>query len=323
MIGLRLGILTFVLTCSAPLLAQTTDPVAATELFKQGREAMSGGDYKTACPKFAESLRLDAKVGTLLNLAECEEKLGQIAGARQHLQRAIDLARASNDDRLAMATSRYAALDKRVPRLRVSLSPGAPPGSVVKRDAVTLAQGSLGAELPVDPGEHVVIVSAPGYEAKTFKVDLAEAEHREISVEPGAVEVAADGTKSAGASDRGAHASTGSSVRTWGLVVGGLGVVSLGIGAVFGGMALSKNSDSKATCDGNNVCDPAGKALRDDARSAGNISTVAFVAGGLVLATGVVMVIAAPSAKKPDSPRIEAGLSLRPSTTGLVVRGGW
>src|SRR5262249_55537702 len=58
---------------SSTALSQTRDPAAAEALFRQGRQAMEAKDFATACPKFAESQRLDPAVGTLMNWATCEE----------------------------------------------------------------------------------------------------------------------------------------------------------------------------------------------------------------------------------------------------------
>src|SRR5262245_21964036 len=54
---------------------------AAEALFKDGKALMDRGDYAAACAKFAESERLDASSGTMLNLGRCLAQQGKTASA--------------------------------------------------------------------------------------------------------------------------------------------------------------------------------------------------------------------------------------------------
>ena len=60
---------------------QAEDKAAAQVLFDEGRTLMDAERYGEACPKFAESLRLDAALGTQLNLARCYQLVGKTASA--------------------------------------------------------------------------------------------------------------------------------------------------------------------------------------------------------------------------------------------------
>src|SRR5271166_5257799 len=64
-------------------LAQTSagDKAAAQAIFDEGKRLMDAGQFAQACPKFADSEKLDPGVGTLLNLGVCYEKNGQTASA--------------------------------------------------------------------------------------------------------------------------------------------------------------------------------------------------------------------------------------------------
>lgn len=70
----------------------------------------------------------------------------------------------------------------------------------------------------------------------------------------------------------------------------GLGLVGLGIGGLFGLQAISKKNEAR--CDAANLCDDPG--ALDDSRSAARIATAGFVAGGILVAAGVALVLFAP-----------------------------
>jgi hypothetical protein len=94
----------------------------------------------------------------------------------------------------------------------------------------------------------------------------------------------------------------------------GLGVVGVAVGTIFGLSSMSKHNDAKAACPA--ACpDPAGVALWDDARAAGNVSTVGFIFGGLGLAGGTVLLLTA----KPSETSVQVGLG--PSS--LRLEGAW
>jgi tetratricopeptide (TPR) repeat protein len=114
----------FMLALAAPASAENRDPATAEALFRQGRQSMESKNYPDACQKFAESQKLDPAAGTAMNLATCEEKLGKLASAWQHWKEAIDVLPAK-DDRIVFARSRVEELEKKLPRLQVTLQSGA------------------------------------------------------------------------------------------------------------------------------------------------------------------------------------------------------
>lgn len=281
---------------------------AAEALFNQGRELMSAGKYAQACPKFEASQELDPGLGTMLNLAECYEKTGRTASAWAEYREAIPLARAAaSKARLDLATERAQALQDRLSTLtiRALSSEDEDPHLEVRRDGVVLQRAELGSPIPVDPGEHSIEASAPGKQPWSSKVQVG-ADAAQVSIEiprlssddePGTVGAAAPaGPAADGGSTTRTDRSPGSAQRTTGLVLGGAGVVGLGLGAFFGLQASNKWSDAKSKCaDYPYGCSPEGTSLRSSASSTANLSTVAFIAGGALLATGVVLYLTAPS----------------------------
>jgi hypothetical protein len=171
------------------------DPAAAQWLFRDGRALMKKGDFPAACAKLEESQRLDPAVGTLMNLAECEERIGRRASAWQRWGAALEqLPR--DDRRRALATRRIAALEKTVARLTIVVAPGAPPGLQIRRDGVLVGAGSLGSPLPIDPGRHVITVVAPGGQPpRDLEVDIDEGEQCTLKVDTDLFAVAASGSE--------------------------------------------------------------------------------------------------------------------------------
>jgi hypothetical protein len=280
---------------------------AAEALFNQGRDLMTAGKYTEACPKFEASQQLDPGLGTMLNLAECYEKTGRTASAWAEYREAIPLARAAGSKaRQDLATERAQALQERLSTLTIRAMSGEDTSAhlEVRRDGVALQEAELGAPIPVDPGEHVIEAVAPGKQAWSSKVQVG-ADAAKVSVEIPALQTTAAGAKTetpASTTTPGSTSeppadkpSSGSTMRTTGLVFGGVGIVGIGLGTFFGLQASSKWSDAKKECtDYPYDCGAAGTDLRSSARSAATVSTVAFIAGGALLATGVVLYFTAP-----------------------------
>ncbi|HEY4104670.1 MAG TPA: hypothetical protein VGM44_12300, partial [Polyangiaceae bacterium] len=221
--------------------AEGTNPAAAEALFDQGRAALAQNDFETACARFRESDRLDPAVGTRFNLADCEEKRGRLATAWS-LFRGVVAQLAEGDDRLPIAQKRLAALEQSVPRLTMVLGGGAPRTSRVKESDTEYESGSFGVALPLDPGMHHLLVTAPGYEARRIDVALEPGETAEVKIRPGPlvpVEEHAAPAREPRSDDR----------RTLGYVLAGVGATGLVVGAVSGVLVLHQKTIYDANCD--------------------------------------------------------------------------
>jgi serine/threonine-protein kinase len=314
-----------------------SDQAAATALFKQGRDLMAAGKYADACPKLAESQRLDPGAGTLLNLATCYEKNGQIASAWTTYQDAASAAqKAGEAERVKAARAKVAALEPTLPTLTIVVPAAADrPDLEIRRDGALVGRAAWGAPIPVDPGPHPLDASAPGKTAWHGQAQVGGAGAK-VSIEipplndaaapvptaPAAPATTAPATTAPAAppADSTAPSSSGSTQRLLGLISGGVGLVGIGVGSVFGAIAMSENNSTSGHCNGT-VCDAPTVSTLNDARDDATVSTVAFIAGGVLLAAGVVLYLTAPKGAP------TTGLLLSPgaggSIAGLTLQGGW
>jgi hypothetical protein len=108
------------------------------------------------------------------------------------------------------------------------------------------------------------------------------------------------------------------------------------VGSIFGARAIGKNSDSKDFCRTDKLCSSTGLDLRSDARSAAKVSTFTFVASGALVATGLTLVLTAPSSSEAaPAPfararavtskvaRVELAPFIAPDGAGLGLQGGF
>ncbi len=313
-LALAIALLPSALRAQAPDKGDTA--IARAEL-EQGYELRTAGKCDEALPHLTRSFQLYPQLKTLLNRADCEERLGKLASARDHWTQARDRADIEkNDSALQEASTRFAALDKRVPRLVLKLAAGAPSGSEVTVDGAPVAAAALGTPLRVDPGRHVVAARASGYAEHSTAVTLAEGAQQSIEIAPDAAPSGAAPAPQAPApaepgAPQGETSGGGRTMRTVGIILGGAGIVSLAVGAVFGVTAITKQNS--ANCP-NNVCGAGGNPseLRD-AVAAGNASTVFVVGGAVLAAAGVTLFLVAP---KP-SPGPSAALFVGPAAAGF------
>ena len=296
---------------------------AAQALFDEAKRLIQAGDAAAACPKFEESERLEPGIGTKLNLANCYESIGRTASAWiLFLEVESDTKRNGQVERQTMAHNRAAALQPKLSHIKVDVPAASRvPGLSITRDGVQVGSAQWGLPIPVDPGAHVLQASAAGKKTWQAQVKVgADASTQAVSVpalENAPVEV------KPGAPPSKPQSHTQRTLAYVSLGVGGVGAI---LGTVFGLTAISKNHQSNETqnCAGND-CVPAGASLRNDARSAGNISTIAFAVGGVGIGTGLVLLFTDKADKKeaPLAGQISAGAVATQDGAALSLRGFW
>lgn len=294
---------------------------AAVLSYDQGEALMAAGKVAEACPRYAESQKLDPQLGTLLHLGDCFEKNGQTASAWATFRDAAEVAEQRGDPRKKFADKRIKALAPRLSRLQINVPHVA--DLHVERDSIVIGNALLNTPVPTDPGSHTIAASAPGRRTWTgtavVKADgsgtvitIPDLE-KETPVSPAAPvgPAVATTTKAAETPQATKPADTtqgGSMSKRWpALAAGAVGVAGIAVGTVFGLKSMSKKEAANEHCDGAQCRDPQGVALRNDAIAAGNISTIAFVVGGVGLATGTVLWFVLPSSSSQTTEGRQAG----------------
>lgn len=279
--------------------AQPEDRRAAAQaLFEQGKALVEAGRFKEACPKLADSQRLDPGIGTSLWLADCYENNGQTASAWAQFKEAAAAAAMQKDAREKLARARAENLEKKLARLLIVVTDQAKAaGVIVRRDGLDVGSTEIGNPLPVDPGPHEVTASAPGRRPwRTTVTIAAQPVTTTVSVPPldplpEAPAAAASAPAPSGAREEPA----GGTQRAIGLVLAGLGVASAGVGTYFSFDAKAKydRSNDSGHCN-DNRCDADGKRLRSDATTEATIATIAIGAGAAAIIGGAILYFTAP-----------------------------
>jgi hypothetical protein len=290
------------------------DGGAAQALFDKGVADLEAGKPETACPAFAESQRLDPRAGTLFALADCEAALGKIASALGHYHEYLGwVSRLPADqqerhaDRVAMARTQVEALQADVPTLTIIVWPSVPAGAVVERDGVVLQGAALGASLPIDPGNHVIVLRQPDAPEERVEVMMGKGDSKIVDLgkkpEPtqAVSPIAAVPPTTEPTSDRepqtGKPGDGPSPQRTWGYAATGVGIAGLLVGAMTGLMVMDKKGVVNTECP-NEACSKEGMSAVESARSLATVSTIAFGIGVIGVGTGVTLVLTAPESKK-------------------------
>jgi hypothetical protein len=325
---------TVVVGCwSTPARADDASHEKAVTAFQDARKYIDAGNCDAAMTKLRESLALEASVGARLSLAECQETSDPL-GAWRVLKDAANLAYINHDDRFALAESRAAALERRLPTIRVAI-----PQNVLEQPGFELrVDGELvdrfhyrSGVLAVKPGKHVVEASAPlRHWSEQIATEAGGATIVNVRLERDACAMPAPGN---GAAAQAASPSPvvvtrenpGGTRRTLGLALAGVGVAGLASGVVFGIITLNKRSKIDELCGGNAAsCNaPPGSVdpERESAKTAATISTASFLAGGLALVGGGILFFTAPS----NSTSANVRITPRVATTGgsMGLEGTW
>jgi len=295
---------------SSPARAQRSaaDVETARELYNSGRTLKEHGDLKGALEKLKAAHALGRTPITGLELARTYAALGQPVDAREVC---LGVARlpVSPEETARSAEARVAAaklaeeVKPKIAALRLRIR-GAPPGAepIVTVDGIAVPAAALTEARQVNPGTHALTARvANGPETKET-ADLKEGEVRDVELavtpprEPAAPQAAPSAPARAGG-----DGSVERRLSPW--VIPGFAVAAagVGVGAVTGVLAASAKSDLNSKCVGSH-CGPEAYDTLDRGKLLGNVSTIAFIDGGVGAAAGIYG-LTHPVTAGPASPR--------------------
>jgi hypothetical protein len=225
------------------------------------------------------------------------------------------IAKASGQvDREEVARARARALEVKVPRLFIEVpAANRVPGLQIQRDGVLLGEPQWQTPIPLDPGEHAIVASVPNGRTWNTTINLQRDSVTMKVVIPSLAGPIARTSLSLDPAPLPPEESRsdGKTQRLIGVVVGGAGLVGIGVGTFFGFQSMARHDDAVSLCKGD-VCTSHGTELRAQAITAGDVATIALIAGGVAVAGGAVLYLTAPHAT-----------TLRAGLGGLVAEARW
>jgi len=310
-------------TCTSPAAAEEDAATrsAARKLAEDGVAALQSGDSAKAVDKLDKAFRALRAPSIALWSGRALAKHGQLVEAAERLLEATRLPvsgdTAVQEQAKADAEKELEQLRPRIPNLVIRVE-GAE-GASVSLDGKDVPAALLGEDRPVNPGQHELLAQR-GTEKQIASVTIAEGERKEVTLHFGAASPGVVPPVSAAAAPEPAS-SKGS--RTLAFVALGVGGAGLVLGGVTGGLAMSKKSalDDDQNCrDGQCT-----HAVEDDVnslRTFRTVSTIGFIAGGALAATGVVLLLTSGAgSQKAQRPSTTLALGIAPNA--LRLRGSF
>lgn len=307
--------------------------VRADCLFREGKAALEASRFGEACPKLAESQRLDPGTGTLLALALCHEGSGQTASAWREFHEVVVASQKGRSDWAALAERHAKGLERLLSTVTVSVPAESRSQVHIRIDGDEVTVATWASPIPMDPGDHSIEASAPGTATwkSTFHVGPV-GDTQVLAVPPLAPLPAAVATApvalAAPAPAPEPPVSKGMGTRhTVGWVVGSAGAVALAVGGGFGAYALMKRGDATSLCPMSPCPNGTGVSDNNQAVTAAWVADFGIGLGLVGIGTAAYLLLThtdpRPSPTAAASSRVHIVPSVGPGVTGLSLAGVW
>lgn len=152
-------------------------------LFRQALSMEVAGDWAGALSRLESVARIKTTPQVRFHLARCKEQLGRFTEALGDYRLAEYEATKLNAPELAEMTRARQLLETRVPKIEVTISPSLA-NSTVELDGIVLGTSGLGNPIPLNPGEHQLVVHAPDGKSFVRVIRANEGSLERIQLEP-------------------------------------------------------------------------------------------------------------------------------------------
>jgi uncharacterized protein (DUF2147 family) len=315
--------------------AMASDKTTARELAKQGLQAYDAGRYDEAVEKLSKAYEVVHVPTLAVNEARALVKVGKLVAASELYLEATRIPKEKSWQSTQEEAQRDAEKERnellpRIPRLKIIFKGATAAEVAVSIDGAAVPQALADTEQVVDPGERMV-EGKRGDEVVKQSVTLREGDHGQVMLQftqagaPTAPVNANLPTQTnqplqpttapmTPASANGKSGGSGQKILGWTSV--GLGGAGLAVGAISGILASSKRSsllDSNTCSADGKHCAPSQSNEVNAYNSLRTVSSVGFIAGGILAVTGVTLLLTAP--KQESQPKV--GLWMTPSGAGV------
>jgi hypothetical protein len=304
------------------------DRATARALGQDGQQALDAKDYKTAEDRFRRADKLVHAPTLELGLARALAGVGKFVESQETYNRMVregvspgapDVFKHALED----AKKEVDSVSTRVAAVTITVKAAGGvdvPDPAVTLDGQAVNSASLGVRRAIDPGTHVLHVTAQGYKPADINfpatsganVDQPVVLEKDLTPAPGATPApgeAPGATPVVATAAPPPESDTGpsprkASIAPW--IAFGVGGAGLLVGAITGGLALGDHSTLANNCP-QGACGPSEQSNLSSYHTMGAISTVGFVVAGVGAAAGVILLVTAPKSQP------TTGFSVRPT----------
>jgi hypothetical protein len=286
-------------TTCATALADGVLPAAATPVqreqaqarFARGKELLAKKDYDAALAEFRASHEIVASPNTRLEIARCLRAMGKLVAAYAELGRTAVEAKelVVQDNRyqraLDTATAERAEIQPQLGFVTLTIQ-NATDDTTVNVGGEQIRRAAWNEPAPVAAGLTEVVVSRPGHPAVTRALSVGPGEKSALTIDA----LAGDATAAPPPPPEAPPGSSGSPLRTWAYVAGGVGVAGLVTFAITGAMAHSTYNDLNSACHGG-PCPPDKDGEISSGKTQQTVANVTLAVGIAGVAAGATLFV--------------------------------